>query len=309
MYAFYDSMRIDMSLQFDLFPVSIRKYNEKQDCADQNLNINEASDDIAESVTVLSIVETLPKVSGNAEDKLQFPDKCHAESFAECFTKEAEYFAELFSLEAALFCKHFANKAFDLHKDFYDTFAVAFIDASKTLSKTDDISCENENVGLSDAESEVVNNNMLKQFPTVKKRKKRTEYNSMYKKKQRQDPTFKTNEQRHQCKSKQSARQDPAFKADGISYQGKSKQRARQNPSFRANECAVKQNERQDPAFKANEINYQGKSKQRARQNPSFRANECAFKQNERQDPAFKANEISYQGKSKQRARQDKQMR
>ena len=135
---------------------------------------------------------------------------------------------------------------------------MAFIDAPKTHSKTDAVSCENEDLGLSDAESEVVDNSMLKLFPTVKKMKKRTKYtcNNMYKKKQRQDPVFTTNEQRHQCKSKHNARQDPAFKANAISYQSKSKQSARQ-----------------DPAFKANEISYQSKSKQRARQNPSFRAN------------------------------------
>ena len=36
MYAFYDSMRIDMSLQFDLLPVSIRKYNQKEDCRSES---------------------------------------------------------------------------------------------------------------------------------------------------------------------------------------------------------------------------------------------------------------------------------
>ena len=35
MYSFYDSMRIDMSLQFDLLPVSIIKDNPKQGYADQ----------------------------------------------------------------------------------------------------------------------------------------------------------------------------------------------------------------------------------------------------------------------------------
>ena len=77
------------------------------------------------------------------------------------------------------------NQNFDLHKDFDGTFAMTFIDAPKTHSRTDDISCENEDVGFSDAESEVVDNNMLKRFPTVKKKKKRTEYNNVYKKKQR----------------------------------------------------------------------------------------------------------------------------
>ena len=51
MYAFYDSMRIDMGLQFDLLPVRIRKCNPKKDCVD--LNKGEAVDGIAEMVTLL----------------------------------------------------------------------------------------------------------------------------------------------------------------------------------------------------------------------------------------------------------------
>ena len=121
-------------------------------------------------------------------------------------------FAEVFSLEAALFRKHSANNAFDLHKDFDDTFAMAFIDAPETHSRIDDISCENEDVGLSDDESEVVDNNMLKQFHKVNKMKKCTEYNNMCKKKQRQCPSFRANE----CAVKQNERQDPAFKANEI---------------------------------------------------------------------------------------------
>ena len=66
----------------------------------------------------------------------------------------------------------FANDVFNIHQDFDDTFAKAFIGTAKTSSKTDDITFENENVGLSDAESEAEDNNVLKQYPTVKKRKK-----------------------------------------------------------------------------------------------------------------------------------------
>ena len=62
----------------------------------------------------------------------------------------------------------------------------------------------------------------MKQFPTVKKRKKRTDYNKNYKKKQRLDPAYKASEQILQCNYKQTARQNPAFKANEISYKGKS---------------------------------------------------------------------------------------
>ena len=309
LYAFYDSMKIDMNLQFDLLPVNVRNF-----------------DAVAQRVTDESIPENMTIVTENAKDTLQLQGKCHTESFAECITKEAEYFAEVFSLEAALFSKHSANNVFNIHQDFDDTFAKAFIGTAKTSSKTDDITFENENVGISDAESEAEDNNVLKQFPTVKKRKKRSEYNIIYKKKQRQDPSFRekecaakrneqqdpqfiANEKNYQAKSKRKERQDAAFKTNELNYQVKSKQRARQNPSFRATECTVKRKERQDAAFKTNELNYQVKSKQRARQNPSFRATECTVKRKERQDAAFKANELNYQVKSKQRARQNPSFR
>ena len=75
MYAFYDSMRIDMGLQFDLLPVRIRKYNPKKDCADQNKV--EAVDSIAETVTVECVAETLSKVTENATEITQLAGKCH----------------------------------------------------------------------------------------------------------------------------------------------------------------------------------------------------------------------------------------
>ena len=108
---------------------------------------------------------SVPKVT----DITHFPNKSHAESFADCATKDAEYFAKVFSMEAALFCKHSASNAFHFHKDFDETFEIPFIDSSKPHSSTADKLCENADVDLADAESEVVDRNVLKQFPTVKK--------------------------------------------------------------------------------------------------------------------------------------------
>ena len=163
MYAFYDSMRIDMGLQFDLLPVRIRNYNPKKDCADQNKV--EAVHSKAEMVTVVCVAETMSRVTENATEITQLAGKCHVKSFAEIVTKDAEYFAKVFSTEASLFRKHSMNNAFNLHKDFDDTFAMSFIEASKTHFRTDN----NENVSHADAESESV-----KQFPTVKKKEKIT---------------------------------------------------------------------------------------------------------------------------------------
>ena len=169
MYAFYDSMRIDMSLQFDLLPVRIRKHTSEQECAGQNLNTMETPEGATESISVECIAGSVPKVTEKSTYITTFLDRTHAESFAEGPTKKAEYFAEVFSMEAALFCKHSANNAFNYYKDFDDTFEMAFIDTSKTHSRTNDKPCETADVERADAESEVVDRNVLKQFPTGKK--------------------------------------------------------------------------------------------------------------------------------------------
>ena len=70
----------------------------KKDCVD--LNKVEAVDGIAEMVTVECVAETLSKVTENATEITQLPDKCHVKSFAEIVTKDAEYFAKVFSSTA-----------------------------------------------------------------------------------------------------------------------------------------------------------------------------------------------------------------
>ena len=85
MYAFYDSMRIDMSLQFDFLSVTVRKYDQKQDNKGQKLETNRLK--FSES-----IAGTLPKMFESTEDKLQLPSTCFAEPFAELLAKEAQCF-------------------------------------------------------------------------------------------------------------------------------------------------------------------------------------------------------------------------
>ena len=96
MYAFYDSMKLDMNLQFDLLPVNIRIYDPKPGCQVQNLNTVESSDAVAQRVTDERIPENMAIATENATGTLQLQGKCHTEYFAECITKEAEYFAEVF---------------------------------------------------------------------------------------------------------------------------------------------------------------------------------------------------------------------
>ena len=91
---------------------------------------------------------------------------------------------------------------------------------------------------------------MSKNTSNDKKRKRRTGYNTVYKKKQRQNP---------------------AFKAKKNLNQQTSKQMARKKPGVLAKEHAEKQSAREDPTFKAKEIAYQPSSKQKARKDLLYR--------------------------------------
>ena len=75
MYAFNGSMRIDMSLQFDLLPVRIRKLTSKQECAGQNLNTMETPEGTAESISVECIAGSVPKVTEKSIYTTHFPKK------------------------------------------------------------------------------------------------------------------------------------------------------------------------------------------------------------------------------------------
>ena len=87
------------------------------------------------------------------------------------------------------------------------------------------------------AQSIISDVDIVKQTASVKKREKRTEYNKLYREKQRQDFAFKANE----------------FIKERTCIKNK-----RKNPAFKANEIISKrtdmQNKRKDPAFKAKEI-------------------------------------------------------
>ena len=65
-------MRIDMSLQFDFLPVTVSKYDQKQNCQGQNhetnsLKIYVSRADRSTDNTVESIAETLSNVSESAK--------------------------------------------------------------------------------------------------------------------------------------------------------------------------------------------------------------------------------------------------
>ena len=148
---------------------------------------------------------------------------------------------------------------------------------------------------------------------TCKKKKKRTEYNRLYKRQQREFFAFKEKEKSSQQASKQNARTNPSFKTKETGYQLASKQNARKDPTFKTKETgyqlASKQSARKDPTFKIKETGYQLASKQSARKDPTFKIKEAecqrASKQSARKDSTFKTKEAERQRASKQSARKD----
>ena len=140
----------------------------------------------------------------------------------------------------------------------------------------------------------------------------------------RQDTAFKIKETGYQRASKQRIRmkpgvlekeklskwvkrQDTAFKIKETGYQCASKQRIRMKPGVLEKEKLSKQVVRQDTDFKIKETEYQLASKQKARKDPSFKAKETGYqrasKQSARKDPSFKTKEAGYQLASKRHIR------
>ena len=99
---------------------------------------------------------------------------------------------------------------------------------------------------------------MDKNYYDNKRKKKRTEYNTAFKRKQRSNSAFKIKEKMYQLASKQSARKKPGVLAQ---------------------ECTQKQSTRQNAAFKEKERVYELASKQLTRKKPGVLAQECASKQ------------------------------
>ena len=179
---------------------------------------------------------------------------------------------------------------------------------------------KDQSMRLAKKEKSKLTENNLFEVSTCKKKKKRTEYNRLYKRQQRELSDFKEKEQTCQLESKRNIRlkpgvlekeklskwvkrQDTAFKIKETGYQRASKQRIRMKPGVLEKEKLSKQVVRQDTDFKIKETGYQRASKQRIRMKPGVLEKEKLSKWVKRQDTAFKIKETGYQCASKQRIR------
>ena len=288
MYAFYDSMKLDTSMQYDFLPINVKKSQNKQSYKDAMASHIEAyfndqrlRQAYKSHTEVRSISNDLSSIAIEKSKKALWAKRKE-------FKDRSEYF-KIYKRK----CRQ--NSAFKgKERD------------SKQSARKDPVFKAKERESKQSARKDSVYK------AKERESKQSARKDSVYKAKEReskqsarQNPVFRAKESMYQKESKQSARKDPVFKVK----ERESKQSARQNPVFRAKESVYqkesKQSARKDPVFRAKESMYQKESKQSARKDPVFKAKERESKQSARQNPVFRAKESMYQKESKQSARQN----
>ena len=271
MYAFYDSMKLDTSMQYDFLPINVKKSQNKQSYKDEMASHMEAyfndqrlRQANKSQIEVRSISNDFSSIAIEKSKKALWAKRKE-------FKDRSEYF-KIYKRK----CRQ--NSAFKgKERD------------SKQSARSDPAFRAKENRYQKESKQSARQNPVFRTEENM--------YQKELKQSARKDPVFKTKER----ESKQSARQNPVFRAKESMYQKESKQSARKDPVFKAKERESKQYARKDPVFKRKEK----ESKQFARRNPGFRAKESMYqkesKQSARKDPVFKAKERE----TKQSARKD----
>ena len=300
MYAFYDSMKLDTSMQYDFLPINVKKSQNKQSYKDEmashmeayfnDQRLRQANKSYSEvrsiSNDLSSIAIELPKKASWAKRK-EFKDrseyfkiykrKCRQNSAFK--GKERDYQKE--SKQSARKGPVFKAKERDYQKE------------SKQSARKGPIFKAKER------DYQKKSKQSARKGPVFKAKER--DYQKESKQSARKDPVFKTKER----ESKQSDRQNPVFRAKESMYQKESKESARKDPVFKAKERESKQSARQNPVFRAKESMHQKESKQSARKDPVFKTKERESKQFARRNPGFRAKETVYQKESKRKAREN----
>ena len=273
MYAFYDSLKLDTSLQYDFLPISVTKSEDKQSYKDEMASNLEAYFDdqrLRQAKKTHSNVRSISSVLSSISTE-------ESKNASRAKTKKIR--TEYFKIYKRQSRENLAIKAKDRQ--------------SKQSARRNPVFKAKEIVYQKESKQSARKN-------TVFKTKERESKQSA-----RRNPVFKANETVYQKESKQSARKDTVFKIK----ERESKQSARRNPVFKAKETVYqkesKRSSRKDTVFKTKER----ESKQSARRNPVFKAKEIVYqkrsKQLSREDEAFISQEKVYQNVSKKKAREN----
>ena len=221
MYAFYDSMKLNTSMQYDFLPINVKKSQNKQSYKDEMASHMEAyfnDQRLRQANKSQSEVRSISNdLSSKAIEKLKKALWAKRKEFKD----RSEYF-KIYKRK----CRQ--NSAFKgKERD------------SKQSARSDSAFRAKESVYQKESKQ------TARKDPVFKTKERESKQSA------RKDPVFKTKER----ESKQSARQNPVLRAKEGIYQKESKQAARQNPVFRAkesiNQKESKQAARQNPVFRA----------------------------------------------------------
>ena len=303
MYAFYDIMKLDTSMQYDFLPINVRKPQNKQSYKDEMASHMEAYFNDQRLRQTNKSQSELRSISNNLSSIAIEKSKKALWAKRKEFKDRSEYF-KIYKRKcrqnSAFKGKERDSKQSARSDPAFRAKESVYQKESKQTARKDPVFKTKERESNQSARQNPVI--WAKESMYQKETKQSARKDPVFKAKEReskqsarQNPVFRTKESMYQKESKQAARQNPVFRAKETMYQKESKQSARKQTVFKAKERESKQSARQNSVFRTKESMYQKESKQAARQNPVFRAKESMYqkesKQSARNDPVFKANE------------------
>ena len=319
LYAFYESMRIDLTMQFDLLPISVRKKvcfctQEKQ--SESLLEAYFYDQTVRQKQKAVTTKKSEPMLNAKKKKDRKEYYRIYMQNVRQQNSKfkAKELVAQRKSRQNARQDRGYKAKELEAQRK------------SKQNARQDRGYKAKELVAQRKSKQNARQDGgyKAKELVAQRKSKQNARQNRDYKAKEllaqrrhmhkaRQDRDYKAKELLAQRKHMHKARQDRAYKAKELLAQRKHMHKARQGRDYKAKELVAqsksKQNARQDIHYKAKELVAQRKSKQNARQDIHYKAKEVVAqrksKQNARQDIHYKAKEVVAQRKSKQNARQD----
>ena len=297
LYAFYESMRIDLTVQFDLLSISIRKKELSVIHKKQPETLLEA---YFHDQTLRQKQKAV--VTKDSEPIVNVKKKKNRKEYLRIYMQNARHDSNFKAKELVARRKH-------MHKARQDRDYKAKELVAQRKSK------QNARLDSNFKAKELVAQRKSKQNARLDSNFKAKELVAQRKHmhKARQDRDYIAKELVAQRKSKQNARLDSNFKAKELVAQRKHMHKARQDRDYIAKELVAqrksKQNARLDSNFKAKELIAQRKHMHKARQDSNFKAKELVaqrkHKHKARQDSNFKAKELVAQRKHKHKASQD----
>ena len=297
LYAFYESMRIDLTVQFDLLPISIRKKELSVIHKKQPETLLEA---YFHDQTLRQKQKAV--VTKDSEPIVNVKKKKNRKEYLRIYMQNARHDSNFKAKELVAQRKSKQNAR---HDSYFKAKELVAQRKSKQNARHDSYFKAKELVAQRKSKQNARHDSNFKAKELVAQRK--------HMHKARQDRDYIAKELVAQRKSKQNARLDSNFKAKELVAQRKHKHKARQDSNFKAKELVAqrkhKHKARQDSNFKAKELVAQRKHKHKARQDSNFKAKELVaqkrHKHKARQDSNFKAKELVAQRKSKQNARKN----